>query len=70
MMARRRRSAAGNHRSTLGDRVWREFELPWLLELSGISTAPLLQKHSVPMLIDPPGIGENLQDHCMSTVKF
>ncbi|GMG04954.1 unnamed protein product [Aspergillus oryzae] len=43
---------------------------PQLLELSGIGAADLLQKHNIPVVLDLPAVGENLQDHCMSTVNF
>ncbi|KAB8264675.1 hypothetical protein BDV32DRAFT_135116 [Aspergillus pseudonomiae] len=43
---------------------------PQLLELSGIGAADLLQKHNISVVLDLPGVGENLQDHCMSTINF
>ncbi|KOC07415.1 putative aryl-alcohol dehydrogenase [Aspergillus flavus AF70] len=43
---------------------------PQLLELSGIGAADLLQKHNIPVVLNLPAVGENLQDHCMSTVNF
>ena len=43
---------------------------PQLLELSGIGAADLLQKHNIPVVLDLPAVGENLQDHCMSTINF
>lgn len=36
---------------------------PQILELSGIGNATLLEKHNIPVVIDLPGVGENLQDH-------
>ncbi|OGM46444.1 aryl-alcohol dehydrogenase [Aspergillus bombycis] len=36
---------------------------PQLLDLSGIGAADLLKKHSIPVVLDLPGVGENLQDH-------
>ncbi len=36
---------------------------PQLLQLSGIGPRALLQKHGVPVVVDAPGVGENLQDH-------
>ncbi|KAH1496805.1 hypothetical protein LV164_007810 [Aspergillus fumigatus] len=43
---------------------------PQILELSGIGNAGLLQKHDIPVVIDNPGVGENLQDHCISCISF
>ena len=36
---------------------------PQLLQLSGIGPAELLRKHGIPVALDLPGVGENLQDH-------
>jgi choline dehydrogenase len=36
---------------------------PQLLQLSGIGPAELLRQHGIPVVIDLPGVGENLQDH-------
>ncbi len=36
---------------------------PQLLQLSGIGPASLLRKHGIAVLLDTPGVGENLQDH-------
>ncbi len=36
---------------------------PQLLQLSGIGPASLLRKHGITVLLDAPGVGENLQDH-------
>ncbi|MDP1955941.1 MAG: GMC family oxidoreductase N-terminal domain-containing protein [Polaromonas sp.] len=36
---------------------------PQILQLSGIGPAALLQKHGIPVLVDLPGVGANLQDH-------
>jgi choline dehydrogenase-like flavoprotein len=43
---------------------------PQLLELSGIGGADLLQSHDIPVLIDNPAVGENLQDHALTTLNF
>jgi choline dehydrogenase len=40
------------------------FESPKLLMLSGIGPAELLRKFNIPVLVDLPGVGQNLQDHC------
>ncbi|KAJ4246021.1 hypothetical protein NW762_013765 [Fusarium torreyae] len=42
---------------------------PQILEVSGIGSRELLERHNIPVIIDNPGVGENLQDHpqaCMS----
>jgi choline dehydrogenase len=36
---------------------------PQLLQLSGIGPGPLLQKFGIPVVVDLPGVGYNLQDH-------
>jgi choline dehydrogenase len=36
---------------------------PHLMEVSGIGPAGLLRDHHVPVEVDLPGVGENLQDH-------
>lgn len=38
------------------------FNTPQLLQLSGIGPADLLQRHSIPVRVDLPGVGANLQD--------
>ncbi|KAL7654183.1 hypothetical protein ACMYSQ_008848 [Aspergillus niger] len=43
---------------------------PQILELSGIGKRDLLEKHSIPVVVDRPGVGENLQDHCLAAVSF
>lgn len=43
---------------------------PKLLELSGIGQKELLEKHKIPVIIDSPGVGENLQDHLMTGVSY
>jgi len=36
---------------------------PQILQLSGIGPGALLHKHGIPVLVDLPGVGANLQDH-------
>jgi choline dehydrogenase-like flavoprotein len=36
---------------------------PQLLLLSGVGPAAQLQNHGIPVVLDRPGVGENLQDH-------
>lgn|SRR5574340_949615 len=36
---------------------------PQLLQLSGVGPAELLRRHGIPVVVDSPGVGENLQDH-------
>ncbi|KAJ5770973.1 aryl-alcohol dehydrogenase [Penicillium nucicola] len=43
---------------------------PQLLEISGIGNAELLQKHNIPVIVNLPGVGENLQDHCISSISY
>ena len=46
------------------------FNSPQLLQLSGIGPGGLLQAHGIPVLVDLPGVGENMQDHFMGTLNF
>ncbi|KAL2273599.1 hypothetical protein FJTKL_04196 [Diaporthe vaccinii] len=43
---------------------------PKLLELSGIGGKPLLDKLGIPVMVDNPNVGENLQDHPNTGVSF
>ena len=43
---------------------------PQLLELSGVGQRELLEKHNIPVIVDRPGVGENLQDHCLAGISF
>ncbi|WP_442932873.1 GMC family oxidoreductase [Mycobacterium kyogaense] len=36
---------------------------PHLMQVSGLGPAELLARHDVPVAVDLPGVGENLQDH-------
>lgn len=46
------------------------FNTPKLLELSGIGDKKILEQHNIPVVVDNPNVGENLQDHLMSGVSF
>jgi choline dehydrogenase-like flavoprotein len=41
---------------------------PQILKLSGIGPAAELKQHGISLVHDSPMVGENLQDHCFSTV--
>lgn len=43
---------------------------PQILELSGIGGKDLLETHGIPVIINNPSVGENLQDHCHAAVSF
>ncbi|CAI7613830.1 unnamed protein product [Penicillium bialowiezense] len=43
---------------------------PQVLELSGVGDATLLKTHGIPVLLDNPAVGENLQDHALTTINF
>ncbi|RJE18220.1 Dehydrogenase [Aspergillus sclerotialis] len=43
---------------------------PQLLELSGIGGAQRLRLFGIPVMLDLPGVGENLQDHCISSISY
>ncbi len=43
---------------------------PQLLMLSGIGPKDHLSEHGIDSVMDLPGVGENLQDHCMAPVAY
>jgi choline dehydrogenase len=43
---------------------------PQILQLSGIGPAPLLRSHDIPVVLDAPGVGANLQDHLQIRTVF
>ena len=43
---------------------------PQLLQLSGIGPHALLAKHGIPVVVDAPGVGENLQDHLQVRLSY
>ncbi len=43
---------------------------PQILQLSGIGPGHLLQKHGIPVEVDAPEVGENLQDHLQICMAF
>ena len=43
---------------------------PQLLMLSGIGPADDLKKHGIPVRVDLPGVGKNLQDHISAGIMF
>lgn len=43
---------------------------PQILELSGIGGRKLLESHNVPVFVDNPGVGENLQDHNQTAISY
>ncbi|KAL2793713.1 hypothetical protein BJX66DRAFT_351646 [Aspergillus keveii] len=46
------------------------FNTPKILELTGIGARSLLEKHNIPLIVDNPNVGENLQDHIFAPVYF
>ncbi|KAK5637380.1 hypothetical protein RRF57_013092 [Xylaria bambusicola] len=46
------------------------FGLPKLLELSGIGSRERLEKLGIPIVVDNPNVGENLQDHPNAGISF
>lgn len=46
------------------------FGTPKLLELSGFGGKPLLDKLGIPVAVDNPNVGENLQDHLNTGASF
>ncbi|WP_127083049.1 GMC family oxidoreductase [Dulcicalothrix desertica] len=46
------------------------FDSPKLLMLSGIGPADHLQASGIPVVVDLPGVGQNLQDHPLAVVGY
>ena len=46
------------------------FQSPQILELSGIGNAALLRQYGIEVIIDNPGVGENLQDHPLTSISY
>jgi choline dehydrogenase len=45
------------------------YNSPQLLKLSGVGPSDELKKHNIPVIVDLPGVGTNLQDHYEITVQ-
>ncbi|GJC87649.1 dehydrogenase citC [Colletotrichum liriopes] len=45
-------------------------QTPQLLELSGIGGRDLLESHGIPVVVDNPNVGENVQDHPIVCQSF
>ncbi|SEL09827.1 choline dehydrogenase [Roseovarius nanhaiticus] len=43
---------------------------PQILQLSGVGPAALLKSHGIDVVLDAPGVGENLQDHLQIRAVF
>jgi choline dehydrogenase-like flavoprotein len=43
---------------------------PQLLELSGIGSRAVLEKQQIPVKIDLPSVGENLQEHMFAALSW
>ena len=43
---------------------------PQLLQLSGVGPGELLRAHDIPVVLDLPGVGENLQDHVNTRIVY
>ncbi|KAK3367923.1 hypothetical protein B0H63DRAFT_404545 [Podospora didyma] len=46
------------------------FGTPKVLELSGVGSRTLLESLGIPVVVDNPNVGENLQDHPCSSISF
>lgn len=46
------------------------YESPKLLMLSGFGPAQTLRQHDIPVVVDLPGVGQNLQDHMILGVCY
>lgn len=43
---------------------------PQLLQLSGVGSGELLRQHGIEVIANLPGVGENLQDHYVMSVRY
>ena len=43
---------------------------PQILQLSGVGPGDLLQQHGIPVVLDAPGVGENLHDHLQIRLQY
>lgn len=43
---------------------------PQILELSGIGSRDLLERHGIPVVVDNPNVGEHMQDHTIVPQSF
>lgn len=43
---------------------------PAVLQRSGVGSSALLQKHDIPVVLDLPGVGQNLQDHVEIYIQY
>jgi choline dehydrogenase-like flavoprotein len=43
---------------------------PQLLQASGVGPGSLLAQHGIPVVLDKPGVGENLQDHLQMMLTY
>ena len=43
---------------------------PQILELSGIGSKSILEREGIKVVVDNPGVGENLQDHVMTGIGY
>jgi choline dehydrogenase-like flavoprotein len=43
---------------------------PQILELSGVGSKDLLEKHQIRMAVDLPAVGENLRDHIIAPFSW
>lgn len=43
---------------------------PQILELSGIGDKRILEPLGIPVIIDLPGVGENMQEHIVGNIVY
>jgi len=46
------------------------FNTPQILELSGIGLTAELAKFKIPLIVDPPGVGQHLQDNIRNLISY
>jgi choline dehydrogenase-like flavoprotein len=55
---------------TLNSPAIGSIKTPQILELSGVGNSTLLESLGIPVVLDMPEIGENLQDHPVTLTDF
>lgn len=67
------RTKSGECKEIFGDDIILaagSLQTPQVLERSGIGARHILEQHGIPIVIDNPGVGENLQDHVWASISY
>ena len=50
--------------------MYRALGSPHVLELSGIGRKDVLERAGIPLKVELPGVGENVQEHIMAGISY